>query len=704
MPGMEVGANGQISFNGKAINRFYIEGMDLMNDRYALASNNIAKQRVKAVEVLQNHQPIELLRGKTFSEQAAINLVLEDDSKATLVGSADIGLGGSEDDFLYSNRLLAMLFGSKHQNLSIYKNDNTGNDLFREINPITLADFEKENTMEEGLITAVSTTAPDIDPSRYTFNKSHLAATNHLAKLAEKTTLRTQISFFNDIAKQSNVVETDYLFADTLPARFETNALHAKKQRLDASFDYEKNRPDLYVKNELEGTMDWQSANSHTVWNTMDRRLTSTPDRKYLSDALDVKLPLKSDRHISITSVNSYNEMPQQLSLYSDALQRLDYTAFRTHTSAAFRHRLFGLYANYRAGFKGLFQSLASNIGGASSIPKQHYKQYMPYGALGLQYSNHTLRMEADAKLHLLHWRQGSDCATSASPEGRFFLKYTLSATSALSLTYRYAEQLHDLRQTYDGPLFTSYRTLLDNSQPPRVEGRHNLALRWQYTQPIKGLFLSLTASAGRTRRHSAFRTELLPDGEVLLRSRIAANYNADTYLLNARFSKSFGFWKSLLALSGNYVKNRDAQFLDESLQDFDLDNASARLTYSARPLRLLSFELESAWQQTHMKSPLTTSDVNTLKHRLNLTFPLTDHLQLGLDNTLLQSLEAKESSWFADFLASYTHKRMEFQFRVNNLLGRSLYERDYVSSIEQTYCRYTLRPREFLAKAAFTF
>ncbi len=66
--------------------------------------------------------------------------------------------------------------------------------------------------------------------------------------------------------------------------------------------------------------------------------------------------------------------------------------------------------------------------------------------------------------------------------------------------------------------------------------------------------------------------------------------------------------------------------------------------------------------------------------------------------------LEAKENSWVADFLASYTHKRMEFQFRVNNLLGRSLYERDFVSSIEQTYCRYTLRPRDFLAKVSFTF
>lgn len=44
MPGMEVSENGQISFNGKNINKFYIEGMDLMSDRYSLAANNISKK------------------------------------------------------------------------------------------------------------------------------------------------------------------------------------------------------------------------------------------------------------------------------------------------------------------------------------------------------------------------------------------------------------------------------------------------------------------------------------------------------------------------------------------------------------------------------------------------------------------------------------------------------------------------------------
>lgn len=157
-----------------------------MNDRYALASNNISRKRVKAVEVLQNHQPIELLKGKLFSEQAAINLILEDDSKMNLVGTA----GANADDMLYSNRLLAMLFKKKYQTLSLYKNDNTGLDLYNEVNSIRLSDLLENRTIEEdALISSVTTQRPDIDQNRYRFNHSHLVATNHLFQLAPKSTL-----------------------------------------------------------------------------------------------------------------------------------------------------------------------------------------------------------------------------------------------------------------------------------------------------------------------------------------------------------------------------------------------------------------------------------------------------------------------------------------------------------------------------------
>lgn len=708
MPGMEVNPNGQISFNGKSINKFYIEGMDLMNDRYALASNNISKKRVKSVEVLQNHQPIEILRGKSFSEQAAINLVLEDDSKMHLVGSTDIGVGANKDDVLYNNRLMAMLFGKKYQTLSIYKNDNTGYDLFTEINPITLADLTKEDWMEESLVNMVTTHAPDVDRSRYTFNRSHLVATNHLFRLAEKANLRAQVSYFNDVSRRSNSIETEYLFTDTLDqTMYEHNVIREERNRLDASVNLEVNRPNLYIKNELKSTFDWASSQGLTEWNENLRRLSSTPDRKFVADVLEVKLPMSGDRHISLSSVHSYNEHPQALTIYSGDIQRLDYSSFHTHTSASFRHRLFRMYANYQAGFRGMSQSLQTDIARQTSMTKQRFENYVPYIGTGLNFQNNSIHLSADIKLNWLSWRwkgiEYTEKNTLFYTDAKLLFSYILSGTSTLNLNYRYSEDWQDLRQMYDGGLFTSYRTMVDNILLPEGNETHRLSLRYQYSQPIKGLFFSLSASTNHTAKHSAYATSLR-EGEVLVRSKRKADYNSKMYLLSTRLSQSFSWWKSLLTLSGSYIKTEDAQFSGEVLQDFNLGNYMASISFSARPSSFLSFEWESAWQESRMKSGITDSKTDRLRHKLDMTFPITSRWMLSFKNSLYQNLDTDENFWFADCSVSYFFKKMELRLDINNILGKTTYEREFISSIERNYYCYTLRPREVLAKVSFTF
>ena len=93
MPGLQIGADGKISYEGRNINTYYIEGMDLLGGKYSIANENISADKVKSVEVLQNHQPVKALKGIKFSEQAAINIVLRDDSKNIWQGIADVGTG-----------------------------------------------------------------------------------------------------------------------------------------------------------------------------------------------------------------------------------------------------------------------------------------------------------------------------------------------------------------------------------------------------------------------------------------------------------------------------------------------------------------------------------------------------------------------------------------------------------------------------------
>ncbi|WP_242403133.1 hypothetical protein [Prevotella scopos] len=64
LPGVKVAENGSVSYQGRAINRFYIEGQDLMGNNYNQATRNMPITAVRNVEVLENHQPVKMLRGR----------------------------------------------------------------------------------------------------------------------------------------------------------------------------------------------------------------------------------------------------------------------------------------------------------------------------------------------------------------------------------------------------------------------------------------------------------------------------------------------------------------------------------------------------------------------------------------------------------------------------------------------------------------
>ena len=55
MPGISVSSDGQISYNGKWISDFYIEGSDLLGGRYTIATTNINADDIATVQVMENH-------------------------------------------------------------------------------------------------------------------------------------------------------------------------------------------------------------------------------------------------------------------------------------------------------------------------------------------------------------------------------------------------------------------------------------------------------------------------------------------------------------------------------------------------------------------------------------------------------------------------------------------------------------------------
>ena len=68
MPGIEVKDDGKIEYKGKAISKFYIEDMDMLQGRYNIATNNIPASNVHLVQVMENHQEVKALKNIDFNQ------------------------------------------------------------------------------------------------------------------------------------------------------------------------------------------------------------------------------------------------------------------------------------------------------------------------------------------------------------------------------------------------------------------------------------------------------------------------------------------------------------------------------------------------------------------------------------------------------------------------------------------------------------
>ncbi len=85
IPGIIVSDHGAIKYKGLDINKFYIEGLDLLEGRYQIATKNLGIRHIRDIQVIERHQPIQALDSIYRPENAAINLKLK--SNVAIAGS-----------------------------------------------------------------------------------------------------------------------------------------------------------------------------------------------------------------------------------------------------------------------------------------------------------------------------------------------------------------------------------------------------------------------------------------------------------------------------------------------------------------------------------------------------------------------------------------------------------------------------------------
>ena len=698
MPGLEVSSSGQISFEGKSINKFYIEGMDLMGSKYAQASENLSADMVSSVQVLQNHQPVKTLRGVQFSDQAALNLVLKDNVKNAWAGLLEAGVGSTAQDgasCLYSGRLLGMMFGRKQQNLSMYKADNTGKDITREVTDLITG--TRDNQEERGLLGELVTPAAEIGGQRTSFNRSHLVATNHLLKVGQDDDLRVQLDYLWAEKEGYTAHTTEYLDLDGILLA-EENRVESADSRLKGDVTYKINRDKLYLNNRFHGSWDLNKGRGEAVLNGEPTRQDVRVRKGYLTEDFELISRLRNGNSLEFSSQSTFSYLPGRLAIVTGGTEQLDVSAFETNNYAAFSHKVRGYTLSHRVGYSWKTQQLKADYQDMSA--EEQYDRHNLYVASSLHLVKKSLKVNATLRANaLLRYYEGNS-GFHFSLQPNLHIQYDFSGTTAASLRYSYRESDLSLMSLYRTPIFTSYYTQSSHTGDFEDRGIHMLTGSWQYQHPIKGLFLNLAASW--TRRTNEVLYQSTYEEPVFRRSPTAHRYKTDSYLLHGNAAYSCYWGKTLISLGGrqlwsNYYLWQQGVRVPWQMRDTEITGK-----LSMQPVRVFSYELQSRLQLNRQvcreNHALSGEGIRTFAHALSLfLFPL-KKLEIGVKGEVYHSSDPSvAANVFADAHVSYQLKRWEWRLTCTNFMGNHRYERRMRTSLTDVYSVYRLRPREVL-------
>ncbi|MBQ0147717.1 MAG: carboxypeptidase regulatory-like domain-containing protein, partial [Flavobacteriaceae bacterium] len=261
MPGIEIQPSGRILYQGEPINKYYIEGMDLLGGKYSLANENLSADAVDKVQILENHQPIKMLDSLVVSSKAALNIKLK--NKITYSGKAELGLGVSP--LLYQANITPMLFKKKQQMIGSYQSNNRGEDVTKQLQILSFEDLmsNSERFSNEGWLGISSVQTPNFNEKRWLDNAVQLGTWNHLFKLNKELDLRFNLSYTNDYQNRIGKSTKQYFLPSGNLLLNEQKRNHLQTEEFSAKATLLRNSSDNYLQNEIEFKGAWNRSHGY---------------------------------------------------------------------------------------------------------------------------------------------------------------------------------------------------------------------------------------------------------------------------------------------------------------------------------------------------------------------------------------------------------------------------------------------------------
>ncbi len=697
LPGIKVDDDGTINYQGKPINKFYLDGSDFIGGQYGLATENISHKDVKSVEVMENHQPIKALEGLEFPEEAGINLKLKEDARSRWVGYTEAATGFAP--LLYRASVFTMRMAPKIQNLFTLKADNSG------WNPESqIIDHEFDNLFAgpytENLwpdyISADIISSP-LPERRTRDNDSWLANAITSWKRGD-TNLRLKLNYAGDFLDYRTQCLTDYLSPSISPF-FQKNDMSTRSHDLSAQLLSETNRRNYYLKDNFSLEAVWDDAASDITGTTA---LRQTVGRRNLSAGNDFKLVKRNEQRIfTLSSRTTLRHASDRLGVtrgesFAQYLTSTDLRS-RTETDYGRLYHYWKLYIN--AGADISYHRLDVRLDGMGNYDNAFIGEI--YARPRIEYIRGRWRATLASLIKWSHYAiHGPMDFPVVTPS--VSIHRQLTAKSELSASASYALTQPAPALFISSVILTDYRNLYIPLPTESLSASTGASVSYRYRNPLNALFVNLSASYNHAR--SPLTSAQIFKEDMIISTFARRRSESDYLTLSGGVSKGLMHSRIVTGLDFTATRSSSASMRDGLCHPFIRQTSLQVNPYFKSSLTSwlsLNYNLNFTYSSLKIKGEQSADNSSTLHHLALTLIP--------------------ENRWEFTFGAEYYYNRfsgnnhagltlldisavwkvsgkVRLQLDAKNILDQREYRYMVYGSLSSSEYSYRLRPRNILA------
>ncbi len=704
LPGVDVSKSGSISYMGKAISQFNIEGLDLLGGKYSLATRNIPADYVTNVEIVRNHHSRKIDK-ELPSDEVSMNIKLSQKAKFKPFGQEEVGAGYMQDGEDGMQALLGvtgMMFTDKFQTIGSLKGGNYKN--FAQADMFDHFGGSGISTPATNLFGGFDGGAPP--QGEYLYQRNGMVTLNTINKLDSVTTLKVNADYSYHQATHDISQSSTYLSGDgSYVTVSETTSPFSKVHLPKVSVNYLKNADNLYLNERLVVKGVFEQNEGDVVANgslvEQHRRTSSfeiANDLHWASKTARVSVPISFSQTPTLRLTfgqggNLYGQTAQSSTLSLSAS-----SSFSIPIGKVLRIKL-------PVSVNAMYDDVETCRVATGETNDIHGWAFTPSANPGFEiYSRNRrfyLTTGVGAALKGLYYNKLNYTKPVLNPS--VHTSYTFSANSKVELSTGYTTNIGDMMTLLTEPMQTSYRTVRTSSGIIGESNTWRASGDWKWQLPMQYFTLRLSAGHSSGMRNTLYSQTI--SGIDVSSTALLRDTRSESTSLSISSTKNFPSLYANLSAGANYGFGDGEQAIDEDVIKTYSNNYSIYGKASVTPIKWLELRYDINYGYSESRYADEKNTTTSLTHSSAIhVFPIAVlDLSLNYDHVRRQ-ITADQHKHMTLFNASaqYKFKRLVLRLELDNLLNQNSYAYTVFDGINTYSFDYGLCGRTALLRATF--